>query len=56
MTSLKYIYVQVEQDYELLNKLENSKKHESEIMKNIPGWISGQSLYSRRWSSPRFSE
>jgi hypothetical protein len=37
-----------------MNKVENDKKlaYEAEIMKNVKGWVVGESVYSKGWAKP----
>ena len=45
-------FLMAEQD--AMNKVENDKKlaYEAEVMKNVKGWVVGESVYSKGWSKP----
>ena len=47
---------QIEQDMKLLGKIEKANTREAEIMKSVEGWVVGDSVYSKRWSPPRFGK
>ena len=45
-------FLMAEQD--AMNKVENDKKlaYEAKIMKNVKGWVVGESVYNKGWSKP----
>lgn len=46
-------YLMAEQDRYISAKILSENKEEAEIMKNVPGWIVGESVYhGKRWLPP----
>jgi hypothetical protein len=47
-----YAYRQAEADTLLLGRLNAQKAYEAKVMKNVEGWVPGESVYSSRWVAP----
>ena len=49
-------YLQAEQDKMLAEQIAQANAKEAEVMKHVPGWKVGESVYSqpRRWKQPTF--
>lgn len=45
-------YLQAEQDRAMTKTIDEFNKEEAEVMKNVPGYKAGQSVYSKRWAPP----
>lgn len=45
-------YLMVEQERELLSRINQQIDEEKEIMKNVTGWKVQESVYSKRWQPP----
>lgn len=43
---------QAEADLMLLGKLNARTQYEADVMKNIEGWVPGESVYTYRWVRP----
>ena len=47
-----YAYRQAEADTLLLGRLNAQKAYEAKVMKDVKGWVPGESVYSSRWMPP----
>lgn len=47
-----YAYRQAESDTLLLGRLNSQKAYEAKVMKNVEGWVPGESVYASRWVAP----
>ena len=43
---------QAEADTLMLGKLNAQKAYEAKVMKDVEGWVPGESVYSSRWVAP----
>lgn len=47
-----YPYRKAEADLLLLGKLNAAEEYERKVMKDVEGWVPGQSVYKYRWLPP----